>query len=183
MRWLMLLLAAAGASALSAEIFLEYKDSVYLRDYETARYRVDLDYGSGSQMRINIIARGFDHPPRVRVRDSEKDLITNREDNGADGILDFYVTARQSRDRTFFIDVTHKYAGQAGSIDVTLQLDADPEIDADGVIAFDKYYFDYHRPEDRHDCAAGSGSGSAMMALGVMAVGAMWFRRRRARIQ
>lgn len=175
-RYLLFLLAVVGAASANAAVFLEYSDGRFLRDYETVRYRIDLEYGEAAEIRINIIARGLDNAPRVRVLDSRRRILTNRRDNGADHVLDFHYTARASRDDTFFIDVTHKYAPRSGHIDVTLQLDA--ETDADGVISFDRYYFDYHRPEDRHDGCSASAAGTSALPL-LLAAGVLWARRRR----
>jgi MYXO-CTERM domain-containing protein len=179
-RVLMILLVALGATAASAEVFLEYNDTRYLRDYEVARYRIDLDYGGGGTIRINILARGLDEPPRVRVRDSRKRILTNREDNGRDHILDFHYTAHETRDDTFYLDVTHKYGSQSGLMEITFQLDDTDAINPDGVIHFDKYYFDYHRPEDDDDrgCAAHTGGSGALLGVALLGFGAFWYRRR-----
>ncbi len=178
-RLLMILLVALGATAASAEVFLEYNDSRYLRDYEVARYRIDLDYGAGGTIRLNMIARGWDAAPRIRVRDSRNKILTNREDNGADLILDFHYTAHASRDDTYYIEVTHKYGPRSGYLEITLQLDDTDAISADGGIHFDKYYFDYHRPEDDDDrgCAANTGGSAALLGLALLAAGAFYFRR------
>lgn len=176
--WMILLLAIGGAS-LSAQVFLEYEDSTYLRDYETARYRIDLDYGADNSLDIRIIARGISAPPRVRVLDSDKDILTNRTDNGADGILDFTFHAFANDDDTFYIDLTHKYGAQSGTIELTLQVRESAGQGADATINFDRYFNDYHRPEDRNDCSTGAGTGtSALLALLALAAGALWFRHR-----
>ncbi len=176
--WIIFLLAAGGAS-LSAQVLLEYEDSTYLRDYETARYRIDLDYGADNSLDIRILARGISAPPRVRVRDSGKHILTNRTDNGADGILDFTFHAYANDDNRFYIDLTHKYGGQSGTIELTLQVRESAGQGADATIHFDRYYNDYHRPEDRNDCSTGSGTGGyALLALLALATGTFWFRQR-----
>ena len=66
-RLLLLAVILAGAAAAQAEVVAEFNDEVELRDHETVRYRIDLDYGTGTTADVDIFVRGFWTPPRVRV--------------------------------------------------------------------------------------------------------------------
>jgi LPXTG-motif cell wall-anchored protein len=65
-------------------------------------------------------------------------------------------------------------------MEIRLQLDDTDAIDPDGVITFDKYYFDYHRPEDDDDksCAARTGQSAALLGVALLGFGAFYLRRR-----
>ena len=84
---------------------LEDHDDVYLRDHETVRYRVDIDYGIGTEADVDIYVRGFISPPRVRVLDSDYDEVKDKRDTNGDWTLDFDFTAKDHHSK-YYVEVS-----------------------------------------------------------------------------
>lgn len=183
-RFMLLAFAALLLPALAAQTFLEYDDEIYLRDHETVRYRVDVDFGTGTSVLLKLYVRGLNAAPRVRVLDIDRDEISSRVDNGTDWVVDYNVRLYASKGESFFVDVDAKYGFESGWFDVTLQLEAPDAQLADGDIFFDKTFVDWrnrdHR-DDHHDCAVRSNAGTGTLAGFALLGGLALWRRRKAR--
>ncbi|MCA8910323.1 MAG: hypothetical protein KDB82_01355 [Planctomycetes bacterium] len=183
-RWTLLLLAGlliTAAAPLSAEFITEYQDDVYLRDHETVRYSVDIDYGAGTDATIDVLVRGFNGPPRVRILDDNHHEIKDVRDTDGDWDVNPSITAHDPITR-YYVEVDSAVPYHDGNFEVTITLYAPTGNAADGEIHFDKYFFDYESGDasDHYDCAAHAGAGSWPLALLALAgVSALWFGRRR----
>lgn len=173
-------LLAVAAAPLSAEIIAEFDDAVYLRDHETARYRIDLDYGSGSEIDVDIFVRGLFDPPRVRVINSSGDEVKDRRDTSGDWILDFDFMAKNPSN-TYWVEVDNAIPGRDNDFDVFITVNAAAVDGASATVRFEKFFFDYESGDDsdHYDCTANTGvNGWPLAALGVLAGAALYFRRR-----
>ena len=183
-RWTLLILAGvliAAAAPLSAEFLVEYQDDITLRDHETARYRIQIDYGTEDWADVDITVRGFNAPPRVRILESDYDEIKDVRDTDGDWDVNPSITAHDPITR-YYVEVDSAVPYHDGNFEVTITLYAPTGNAADGEIHFDKYFFDYESGDasDHYDCAAHAGAGSWPLALLALAgVSALWFGRRR----
>lgn len=181
-RWTLLLLAGlliSAASPLSAELLIEYQDDVYLRDHETVRYAIDLDYGTGTDASIEVLVRGFNAPPRVRILDDNHHELKDARDTDGDWTVNPSANAHAPIVR-YYVEVDSAIPSHDGDFEVTIFVDAPNGNNADAVVFFDKYYFDHESGDasDHYDCTAHSGAGSWPLAMiGLVAGGALWFRR------
>jgi hypothetical protein len=179
--WLLLLVVVATpvfATGLHAlVIFEEADDALFLRRYESARYRVHVDYGTGTSINMRLWARGLDNPPRIRVLDERRNTIANRR-AGSRRVLDFDLPALAEEGNIYYVEVTHRYPSDRGDIDVLIQLDAPASQDADGLIRFDGYFRDRDRVEP-YRCAGGNGGGWPLAGVGLVAAAALYLRRRK----
>lgn len=176
------LLALLCASPLCAEMLTEYQDDVFLRDHETVRYRVDIDYGTGDEADVTILVRGFISPPRVRVLNEDRREIEEVEDTDGDWTVRPRFTARDAN-AFYFIEVDSANPNSEGEFEVTVQVEADASAAADADVAFEKYYFDYESGDasDHYDCSTGTGTGGwPMFALAIGLIGVVYLRRRTA---
>lgn len=175
-------LLLCAAAPLQAELIGEFDDFVYLHDHETVRYRLDIDYGSGSQVDVDIFVRGIYEPPRVRVLDSDRDEVKDERDTSGDYILDFDFLAKLPHE-TYYIEVDSAHPWSDSEFDVFIEVYAPATDNASAEIRFDKFYYDYETGDDsdHYDCSTHAGSGGwPLAALAVTVVGALWFRQRRA---
>lgn len=183
-RWILLVLAGvmiSGAAPLNAETIIEYQDDVYLRDHETVRYAVDLDYGSGTDASIEVLVRGFISPPRVRILDDNHKEIKETRDTDGDWTISPSITAHAPVTR-YYVEVDSARPLDEGDFEVTIFVYAEDGNGADADVFFDKYYFDHESGDDsdHYDCTVQSGAGSWPLALiGLFAGGALWFGRRK----
>lgn len=183
-RWTLLLLAGlliSAASPLSAELLVEYQDDVYLRDHETVRYAIDLDYGTGTDASIEVLVRGFNGPPRVRILDDNHHELKDARDTDGDWTVNPSANAHAPIVR-YYVEVDSAIPSRDGDFEVTIFVDAPNGNNADAVVFFDKYYFDHESGDasDHYDCTVHSGAGGwplGMLALAGFA--AFWFRQRR----
>lgn len=181
-RWILLMLAGAliGAAPLAAETLTEYQDDVYLRDHETVRYRVDIDYGTGTTAQLGVVVRGFNTAPRVRILDERKREIRDVRDTDGDWTVEPSITANDSNSY-YFVEVDAANAWNEGDFEVTIVVDAPAANNADASVSFEKYFFDYESGDesDHYDCAVHAGAGSWPLAgLALLAAAALWRRRR-----
>lgn len=177
--WLPVLLAVLAAPA-SAEVIAEFDDFVYLRERETVRYRIDLDYGTGSEIDVDLFVRGLLDPPRVRVIDSDFDEVKNVSDRSGDWILDFDFWAR-SPSNTYWIEVDNHVPWRDNELDVFITVNAAAADGAAAEVRFEKFFIDRESGDDsdHYDCAARAGvNGWPLVALGALAIAAVYFRRR-----
>lgn len=177
--WIMAGLLLAASSPLQAELIGDYEDSVYLRDHETVRYRLDIDYGRGAEVDVDIFVRGLHAPPRVRVLEGDFDEVKRRRDTNHDYILDFDFTAKLPNE-TYFIEVDSAHPWKSGRFDISFEAYA-PAVDrADASFRFSKFFIDREsgNDSDHYDCAARPGGGWPLAAFGLVAGGVLWLRRR-----
>lgn len=177
-----LLIALLLAAPLSAELITEYQDDVYLRDHETVRYRVDIDYGAGTEADVDILVRGFTAPPRVRVLNENGKEIKEVEDTDGDWTIEPGFTAKDSNSR-YFIEVDSANPGWEADLEVTITVHADASAAADADVSFDDFRFDYESGDasDHYNCSTGTRSGGwSLIALVLAALGAVYVRRRTA---
>jgi hypothetical protein len=181
MRYLVIL-ALLLAAPLSAELVGDYQDDVYLRDHETARYRIEIDYGTGTSADVDIIVRGFNAPPRVRVLDEDRDEVREVEDTDGDWTIEPGFTAKDDNSH-YFIELDSANPGWEGDFEITISVYASSTAGAAADIHFDKYYFDYESGDDsdHYDCSTGAGTGGwPLIALALAAIGAVYLRLRSA---
>jgi MYXO-CTERM domain-containing protein len=181
-RWTLLLLGLLFTAApLSAEFITDYQDDVYLRDHETVRYKVNIDYGTGTDASIDVLVRGFDGPPRVRILDDNRHEIKDVRDHDGDWTVNPSITAHDPI-RHYYVEVDSALPSRDGNFEVTITLYAPTGNAADGEIFFDKYYFDYESGDesDHYDCSVHAGAGSWPLALlALTALSALYLGRRR----
>ncbi|MBZ0136921.1 MAG: hypothetical protein K8I27_11165 [Planctomycetes bacterium] len=178
---LIILTGVIFSASLSAVVLTEYQDDVYLRDHETVRYRVNIEYGAATEADVDILVRGFISPPRVRVLEPDKDEVKDVRDTDGDWTLDFDFTAKDFHNH-YFIEVDSANPGHDGDFEVTIIVNGDAGGDAS--VHFVKYYFDYESNDasDHYDCSTHPGGGGWPVALlAGAALGAVYLRRRKAR--
>lgn len=176
-----ILLAVAAAPSLSAEVVTEYNDFVVLDDHETIRYRVQLDYGAGTDADVDIWVRGYDAPPRVRVLDSDRDEKKDVRDTDGDWTLDFDFRAAEPH-TVYYIELDSAEPWQEGGFDVRITVNAPAGNGAEATISFSSDFYDHESGDDsdHYDCAAGPGRrGLPLLLPALLGLGAYWFRRRR----
>lgn len=176
---LLLLVGIVTSAPLSAVVLVEYQDDVYLRDHETVRYRVNIDYGIATDADVDILVRGFISPPRVRVLDSDRDEVKDVRDTDGDWTLDFDFRAKDHH-AWYYIEVDSAVPSSDGDFEVTIVVNGDASGDAN--VQFVKYYFDYESGDDsdHYDCAVREGAGTLPLALlGGTALVALFLRRRK----
>lgn len=172
---LLVLLMGLLAAPLAATVVADFEHYTYLRSHETVRYRIDFEYGSGSDAVVEIITRGFDTAPRVTVLDSGRNVVKSRRDNGGDWTLDFSFTAIDEHN-VYYIEVESAGHWIEGGFETNLLVRAEP--DAEAVIYVDKYTTG--RSRHHHHCSTGSGHGGLPLAgFAAAAAAIVWFRRRR----
>lgn len=177
-RLILLTVLILGAAGLSAEVVAEYNDDVELRDHETIRYRVDIDYGLGTSVDVDIYVRGLWAPPRVRVLDSRKKEVKDERDTSGDWILDFDFRAIDEHDH-YYIEVDSAWPGHEIKLDVFLKVNAAAADDASATFSFNKFYFDNDN-SDHNGCAASATSPTwALLPLGLFGALALGRRRRK----
>jgi MYXO-CTERM domain-containing protein len=168
------LLAGLIAAPLCAEVLADFSDNVNLRDGETIRYAIDIDYGFGDNARIEVFARGFDGRPRVRILDHRKKVIKSSKDTDGDWTVNpsKWVDAPDTR---FYVELDNAVAWHGGYFEIDIMITADEGNFADAQVRFDKYFFD--RSHKDHGCT--SGAGGIPFAMLLVGAGAVWLRRRR----
>lgn len=179
-RLLLLATVLAAATAANAAVIADYNDEVELRDHETIRYRIDIDYGAGATVDVDIFVRGFWTPPRVRVLDSRKREIKDVRDTDGDWDLDFDFEAHDEHE-FYFVEVDSAWPGDASRFDVYLTVNAPLTSGASAEIRFEKFFVDYESgdPSDHYDCAVSQRAGLwALLPLGALAVLSRVRRRR-----
>lgn len=175
-------LMVAAASPLSAELIEEYEDFVFLHDHETVRYRVEIDYGTASEVDVDLYVRGIYEPPRVRVMEGDRDEVKDVRDRNGDYILDFDFTAKVDADHTYYVEVDCASPWDASEFDVFIEVYAPAGSGAAANVRFDKFYTDYETGDDsdHYDCSTGADDGGwPLVMLGAGVIGAVWFRQRR----
>jgi hypothetical protein len=175
------LLALLAAAPLSAELLTEYQDDVYLRDHETVRYRIDIDYGSGDEADVDVLVRGFTAPPRVRILNEDRREIKEVEDTDGDWTIEPGFTARDTNAR-YYVEVDSASPSSEADFEVTIRVYAPATSAADADVSFDKFYFDHESGDasDHYDCSTGAGSSWTLIALALAALGALYVRQRAA---
>ena len=186
-RWILLLLAGVlitTAAPLAAETVTQYRDDVYLRDHETVRYRVDIDYGTGTDAQLNVFVRGFNVAPRVRILDDRKRELRDVRDSDGDWTINPSITANDSHPY-YFVEVDSANPSYDGDFEVTITVGADATNGADASVEFEKYFFDYESGDasDHHDCAAVAGANAWPLALLAVLGTVVYFRRRRLKLR
>jgi MYXO-CTERM domain-containing protein len=162
------------AGALGAERIVDFNDTVYLRDHETVRYRIPIDYGFGSRVDVRIFVRGFDSAPRARLLNPDFGLARGAEDTSGDWIVDFTHATGESR---HYLEVDSVWGGSSGHFEIRVQIDAEDGTGAFADVQFVKYFVDYESHHN-HDCSTGENSGWWLGALAALALGAWLWRRR-----
>lgn len=176
---LLLFVGMLLSAPLAAVELAEFQDDVYLRDHETVRYRVDIDYGVDTEADVDIYVRGFISPPRVRVLDSDRDEVKDKRDTDGDWTLDFDFTAKDTHDH-YYVEVDSANPSHDGDFEVIIVVNGDATGDAS--VHFEKYYFDYESGDDsdHYNCSANAGSGGWPLALlAATAIGVVVLRRRK----
>lgn len=175
----LVLLAVLLAAPLSAEMITDYQDDVFLRDHETVRYRIDIEYGSGTEAEVDIVVRGFTAPPRVRILDERRHEVKRREDTDGDWTIAPSFTAREGSD-TYYIELDSANPGWDGDFEITISVYASASAGADADVRFDKYFFDYEsgNASDHYHCSTSAGGGWTLIALAFAALGCVYLRRR-----
>lgn len=173
-------LLVTAAAPLSAELLVQYQDEVSLRDHETARYRINLDYGTSEWADVDITVRGFNAPPRVRILESDFDEIKDVRDTDGDWTVEPDFIAHDFNS-TYYVEVDSADPNAWGDFEITITVYAPDGAGADATVSFVKYYFDYESGDDsdHYDCAVNAGAGSWPLAgLALLAAVAIWRRRR-----
>lgn len=166
------------SAPLAAVELAEYHDEVYLRDHETVRYRIDIDYGIGTEADVDIYVRGFISPPRVRVLESDKDEVKDVRDTDGDWTLDFDFTAKDFSSK-YYVEVDSANPGLDGDFEVIIVVNGDSTGDAS--VGFDRYFFDFESGDesDHYNCSTSTGSGGWPLAMFAgAAIAAVYLRRR-----
>lgn len=179
-RILCLLLAFTCAAGAQAAVISQFDHEVRLRAYETVRYRLNIDFGTASVASVDVVVRGFNVPPRVRVLDSRKKEMRDVRDRDGDWKLDFDFNA-STEHTTYFIEVDSANPGDRADLDVLITVHADQFADASADVKIDRYFIDRESGDDsdHYDCAARPGAGLwALLPLGPLVLLAA--RRRRA---
>lgn len=175
-RLLLIAIVLAGAAGVHAEVIAELNDEVELRAYETVRYRIDIDYGTGRNADVDIYVRGLWTPPRVRVLDSRKHEEKDVRDTNGDWDLDFDFEAHDGHDH-YYVEVDSAWPGDRSKFEVFITVNADIANGASADVSFSTYKTD-HDNSDHYDCAVNSRAGLwAILPLGALALLAA--RRRR----
>jgi len=173
-------LLITAAAPLSAELLVQYQDEVSLRDHETARYRINLDYGTSEWADVDVTVRGFNAPPRVRILEADYDEIKDVRDTDGDWTVEPDFIAHDYNS-TYYIEVDSANPNAWGDFEITITVSAPDGAGADATVSFVKYYFDYESGDesDHYDCAVNAGAGSWPLAgLALLAAVAIWRRRR-----
>lgn len=173
-------LLITAAAPLSAELLVQYQDEVSLRDHETARYRINLDYGTSEWADVDVTVRGFNAPPRVRILEVDYDEIKDVRDTDGDWTVEPDFIAHDYNS-TYYIEVDSANPNAWGDFEITITVSAPDGAGADATVSFVKYYFDYESGDesDHYDCAVNAGAGSWPLAgLALLAAVAIWRRRR-----
>ncbi|MCZ7607129.1 MAG: MYXO-CTERM sorting domain-containing protein [Planctomycetota bacterium] len=173
-------LLITAAAPLSAELLVQYQDEVSLRDHETARYRINLDYGTSEWADVDVTVRGFNAPPRVRILEVDYDEIKDVRDTDGDWTVEPDFIAHDYNS-TYYIEVDSANPNAWGDFEITITVSAPDGAGADATVSFVKYYFDYESGDesDHYDCAVNAGAGSWPLAgLALLASVAIWRRRR-----
>jgi len=173
---MLLFLVLAGAAAVHAEVIADFEDEVELRPYETVRYRIDIDYGTGRNADVDVFVRGLWTPPRVRVLDSRKKEVEDVADTSGDWNLDFDFLAHDGHDH-YYVEIDSKWGGDSSKFEVFLTVNADALNNASAEVSVSKYKYDYDN-SDHHDCAVSTRAGMwGLLPLGALALLAV--RRRK----
>ena len=173
-------LLVTAAAPLSAELLVQYQDEVSLRDHETARYRINLDYGTSEWADVDITVRGFNAPPRVRILEADYDEIKDVRDTDGDWTVEPDFIAHDYNS-TYYVEVDSANPNAWGDFEITITINAPDGAGADATVSFVKYFFDYESGDesDHYDCAVNAGAGSWPLAgLALLAAVAIWRRRR-----
>lgn len=173
-------LLITAAAPLSAELLVQYQDEVSLRDHETARYRINLDYGTSEWADVDITVRGFNAPPRVRILEADYDEIKDVRDTDGDWTVEPDFIAHDYNS-TYYVEVDNANPNSWGDFEITITINAPDAAGADATVSFVKYYFDYESGDesDHYDCTVNAGAGSWPLAgLALLAAVAVWRRRR-----
>lgn len=173
-------LLITAAAPLSAELLVQYQDEVSLRDHETARYRINLDYGTSEWADVDITVRGFNAPPRVRILEADYDEIKDARDTDGDWTVEPDFIAHDYNS-TYYVEVDSANPNAWGDFEITITINAPDGAGADATVSFVKYFFDYESGDesDHYDCAVNAGAGSWPLAgLALLAAVAIWRRRR-----
>jgi len=173
-------LLVTAAAPLSAELLVQYQDEVSLRDHETARYRINLDYGTSEWADVDITVRGFNAPPRVRILEADYDEIKDARDTDGDWTVEPDFIAHDYNS-TYYVEVDSANPNAWGDFEITITINAPDGAGADATVSFVKYFFDYESGDesDHYDCAVNAGAGSWPLAgLALLAAVAIWRRRR-----
>lgn len=174
MRHGLLLVLVLFAGTLAAERITDFSDTVYLRRYETVRYRIPFDYGSAPSADLRVIVRGFGAPPRVRLLNADFGEARESRDTSGDGIVDFTHRASQPR---YYLEVDSAAPGDSGDFEIRVLIDAADGSGAAAQVEFDKYFRDYYRDHD-HDCSTGETGAWWLGALASMGAALALARRR-----
>lgn len=174
MRLCLILFAALFAGALAAERITDFNDTVFLRSYETVRYRIPFDYGSAPSADLRVIVRGFGAPPRVRLLNADFGEARESRDTNGDGIVDFTHRASQPR---YWLEVDSAAPGDSGDFEIRVLIDAADGSGASAQVEFDKYFRDYWR-DDHDGCTTREGGLWWLGALAALGAG-LAIRRRR----
>jgi len=144
-----------GAGAAHAIILTQYNDDVWLHAHETIRYRVEIDYGTGTSARIDLSVRGITQPPRVRVLDSLKKEVRDVRDTDGDWKLEFGINA-VSIHPVYFVEVDSARPGEGAQMDNTITVSADALNDASAFVSIDRVFKDFESGDDsdHYDCVA-----------------------------
>jgi LPXTG-motif cell wall-anchored protein len=179
---LVLLALLIAAAPLSAELVTEYQDDVLLRDHETVRYRVDIDYGTATEADVDVVVRGFTAPPRVRILNEDRREVKEVEDTDGDWTIEPGFTAKDSN-ATYYIEVDSANPGWEADFEVTISVHAPASAAADADVAFERYYFDHESGDasDHYECSTGTGTdGWPLIGVALAALGTVYLRRRSA---
>lgn len=180
---LALLLALCAAPLMAQDEVIEFNDFVPLRDHETVRYRIDIDYGSDDEVELRVYVRGFGGPPRVRILDEDYDERREVEDTSGDWEVDVTYVARSTSAR-YYVEVDSDTPWHPADMDINIRVLAPETQGASADVDFVKVFVDRESNDesDHYDCAAHPGAGAWPLAALVLAgLGAATLRRRRAR--
>ncbi|CAG0966841.1 hypothetical protein GPROT1_01246 [Gammaproteobacteria bacterium] len=162
------------AGALGAERIVDFSDTVYLRDFETIRYRIPIDYGFGTRVDVRVYVRGLDAAPRARLLNPDFGVAREAEDTSGDWIIDFTHHTNAPR---HYLEVDAVWGASAGFFEIRVQIDAEDGTGASADVQFMKYFIDHEHHHD-HDCSTNESSGWWLGALAALALGAWLWRRR-----
>lgn len=176
MRRLLLLVPvlALCAGSLFAERIVDFSETVFLRDFETIRYRIPFDYGSATSADIRVTVRGFDAPPRARLLNADFGLAQEARDTSGDGIIDFSQRATQPR---YYLEVDSAAAGRSGDFEIRVLIDGQDGAGTFAQVEFVKYFHDHEGDHD-HNCATSESQSAWLAALVALAMAAWLWRRR-----
>jgi len=153
---------------------VDFSDTIFLRDFETIRYRIPIDYGFGSRVDVRIFVRGLDSAPRARLLNPDFGLAREAQDTSGDWIVDFTHATGEVR---HYLEVDSVWGGSSGWFEIRVQIDAEDGTGASADVQFVKYFVDHHSHRD-HDCSTAENNGWWLGALAAVALGAWLWRRR-----